>query len=64
MAAFLGIPRTRRIGESGVEKGVVLDDPQVEHDSKSWRMRCRVMAVISFFTYIPFIILVAVFAPR
>ena len=30
-AAFLPIPRTRRIGGSDVEKGVMLDDPQVEH---------------------------------
>ncbi|KIL67758.1 hypothetical protein M378DRAFT_974870 [Amanita muscaria Koide BX008] len=60
-AAFVGIPKTRRIGEGGMEKGVILDDPQVEHDSKSWRTRCRIMALISFFTYIPFIILVAVF---
>jgi len=31
VAAFLPIPRTRRIGGSDVEKGVMLDDPQVEH---------------------------------
>jgi hypothetical protein len=62
LAAFIGIPKTRRIGEGGAEKGVILDDPQVEYDSKSWRNRCRVMALISFFTYIPFIVLVAIFA--
>jgi len=61
-ASFTGIPKTRRLGGSEQEKGVVLDDPQVEHDAKSWRVRCRVMAVISLFTYIPFIILVAIFA--
>ena len=27
---LLPIPRTRKVGESEVEKGVVLDDPQVE----------------------------------
>lgn len=31
LAAFIGIPKTRRIGGGGEEKGVVLDDPQVEH---------------------------------
>jgi hypothetical protein len=35
VAAVVGIPRTRSIGHDGhpgsVEKGVVLDDPQVEH---------------------------------
>ncbi|KAE9387922.1 hypothetical protein BT96DRAFT_960302 [Gymnopus androsaceus JB14] len=64
-AAVLNIPRTRRIegGHDG-QKLVVLDDPQVEHDAKSWRFRCRIMSVVSLFTYIPFIILVAIFAPR
>ena len=33
-------------------------------DARSWRFRCRVMSVISLFTYIPFIVLVAVFVPR
>jgi hypothetical protein len=81
-AAFVGIPRTRRFGGNEVEKGVVLDDPQVEageclylvctmgdqlficwavSDASSWRKRCRVMAVVSLFTYLPFIILVAIF---
>lgn len=31
LAAFIGIPKTRRIGAGETEKGVVLDDPQVEH---------------------------------
>ncbi|TFK40474.1 hypothetical protein BDQ12DRAFT_721124 [Crucibulum laeve] len=61
-ALFIGIPRTRRLGGDDSEKGVVLDDPQVEHDAKSWRLRCRIMAVVSLFTYIPFIVLVAIFA--
>ncbi|KAF9005550.1 hypothetical protein BDQ17DRAFT_1240006 [Cyathus striatus] len=63
-ALFIPIPRTRRLGADEAEKGVILDDPQVEHDAKSWRTRCRVMAVVSFFTYIPFIVLVAIFAKR
>ena len=77
----MGIPRTRRLGGNEVEKGVVLDDPQVEYgeyfeckrrvtvylytlrlDAKSWRKRCRILAVASLFTYIPFVILVAIFA--
>ncbi|GLB38598.1 hypothetical protein LshimejAT787_0504630 [Lyophyllum shimeji] len=62
VASFTSIPTTRRLDAGEQEKGVILDDPQVEHDAKSWRLRCRVMAVISFFTYIPFVILVAVFA--
>jgi predicted ferric reductase len=33
-------------------------------DAKTWRWRCRVMAVISIFTYVPFIILVAIFGSR
>jgi hypothetical protein len=31
-------------------------------DAKSWRRRCRIMAGVSLITYIPFIVLVAVFA--
>ncbi|KAF5382785.1 hypothetical protein D9615_002750 [Tricholomella constricta] len=83
VATFTGIPKTRRLDAGEQEKGVVLDDPQVETgkspiddsmnliihgptpaltDAKSWRLRCRVMAVISFFTYVPFIVLVAIFA--
>jgi hypothetical protein len=33
-------------------------------DAKSWRFRCRIMSLISFFTYIPFIILLAIFLKR
>lgn len=81
-ALFISIPKTRRLGGNEVEKGVVLDDPQLEHgwssfalmsifpltsclaiDAKSWRFRCRVMAAISLITYIPFIVLIATFAP-
>ena len=36
----------------------------VATDARSWRFRCRVMSAISLFTYIPFIVLVAVFVPR
>jgi len=65
IASVTKIPRTRRIegGHDG-QKSVVLDDPQVEHDAKSWRFRCRIMSVVSLFTYIPFIILIAIFVPR
>ncbi|KJA24013.1 hypothetical protein HYPSUDRAFT_136899 [Hypholoma sublateritium FD-334 SS-4] len=62
-ALVIPIPRTRTLGESAdTEKGVILDDPQLEHDAKSWRTRCRVMAAVSLLTYVPFIILVAIFA--
>lgn len=63
VASVMRVRRTRRIGGGDVEKGgVLLDDPQLEHDAHSWRTRCRVMAVVSIFTYIPFIVLVAIFA--
>ncbi|KAF5319977.1 hypothetical protein D9611_011042 [Ephemerocybe angulata] len=63
LAGFaIPIPRTRRLESGDAEKGVVLDDPQVEHDYKSWRRRCRIMAGVSILTYIPFIVLVAIFA--
>ncbi|KAJ7904857.1 hypothetical protein B0H13DRAFT_745370 [Mycena leptocephala] len=61
------VPRTRRLGEDVEEKGreqVVLDDPQVEFDAKSWRKRCRIMAGVSLVTYVPFIVLLAVFLSR
>ncbi|KAJ7293845.1 hypothetical protein C8J57DRAFT_1457822 [Mycena rebaudengoi] len=63
-AAFLRVLRTRHVGtgEKGGSGAVVLDDPQLEFDARTWRTRCRVMAAISLLTYIPFIILVAVFA--
>ncbi|KAJ7465090.1 hypothetical protein FB451DRAFT_1488229 [Mycena latifolia] len=66
------VPRTRRLrtgteGEPEKAAGtsaVVLDDPQVEFDARSWRTRCRVMAGVSLATYVPFIVLIAVFVPR
>jgi len=61
-ASVMNIPKTRHVGGSDTEKAVPLDDPQIEHDAKAWRFRCRIMAVISLVTYIPFIALVAVFA--
>jgi len=61
-ASFIPVRRTRRLGGTDVEKSVILDDPQLEHDAKSWRRRCRVMAGVSLITYIPFIVLVAIFA--
>ncbi|KAI1788844.1 hypothetical protein LXA43DRAFT_974577 [Ganoderma leucocontextum] len=63
-ASFWRIPPTRLVGGTDTEKAVTLDDPQVEHDARSWRRRCRIMSVVSLFTYIPFIVLVAVFVPR
>jgi len=63
-ASFIRTPTTRQVGGSDTEKAVTLDDPQVEHDAKSWRFRCRVMSAISLFTYIPFIVLVVIFSPR
>ncbi|KAI0763526.1 hypothetical protein BD413DRAFT_203684 [Trametes elegans] len=64
VASFWRIPKTRLVGGTDPEKAVTLDDPQVEHDARSWRFRCRIMSVVSLFTYIPFIILVAIFVPR
>ncbi|KAF5315130.1 hypothetical protein D9619_007234 [Psilocybe cf. subviscida] len=60
-ALFIPVPRTRHL-PADAEKGVILDDPQVEHDAKSWRRRCRVMAGVSIFTYVPFVVLVAIYA--
>ncbi|EIW52420.1 uncharacterized protein TRAVEDRAFT_40715 [Trametes versicolor FP-101664 SS1] len=64
VASFWRIPQTRQVGGSDTEKAVTLDDPQVEHDARSWRRRCRIMSVVSLLTYIPFIVLVAIFVPR
>ncbi|KAF9649778.1 hypothetical protein BDM02DRAFT_1749187 [Thelephora ganbajun] len=61
-ASVWRIPRTRSVGGSEVEKAVTLDDPQVEHDARTWRFRCRIMAGVSLITYIPFIVLVSIFA--
>ncbi|KAJ6455423.1 hypothetical protein C8R45DRAFT_1036318 [Mycena sanguinolenta] len=60
------VPQTRRLGDEE-EKGreqVVLDDPQVEFDAKSWRKRCRIMAGLSLVTYLPFIVVLAVLLSR
>ncbi|KAJ7794611.1 hypothetical protein B0H14DRAFT_2532833 [Mycena olivaceomarginata] len=59
------VPRTRRMGgEGGLTVPIVLDDPQVESDAMSWRRWCRIMAIVSMVTYVPFLVLVAVFVPR
>jgi len=61
----VSVPQTRRFGEE--EKGreqVILDDPQVEFDAKSWRKRCRIMAGVSLVTYVPFIVVLAVLLSR
>jgi len=63
-ASFRPVPKTREVGGTDTEKAVALDDPQVERDARTWRKRCRIMAGISIVTYIPFIVLVAVFIPR
>ncbi|RPD52455.1 hypothetical protein L227DRAFT_514774 [Lentinus tigrinus ALCF2SS1-6] len=44
-----------------MERAVTLNDPQVEHDARSWRLMCRAMSVVSLFTCITFIILVSIF---
>ncbi|KIY52406.1 hypothetical protein FISHEDRAFT_35252 [Fistulina hepatica ATCC 64428] len=71
IAGFLRIPKTRTLHVSPdpsqpARPGgpVVLDNPQVEHDARSWRLRCRVMSGVSLLTYVPFIVCVAVFVPR
>ncbi|EIN12437.1 hypothetical protein PUNSTDRAFT_81670 [Punctularia strigosozonata HHB-11173 SS5] len=65
LASVWRIPETRSVGgHDAAEKAVVVDDPQIEHDARTWRFRCRIMAAISLVTYIPFIVLVAIFAPR
>ncbi|KAI0265564.1 hypothetical protein BC834DRAFT_824643 [Gloeopeniophorella convolvens] len=64
VGAVWRVPRTRHVGGTDTEKAVPLDDPQIESDARSWRTRCRIMAVVSLFTYIPFIVCVAVFASR
>lgn len=63
-AAVWRIPETRRLSGGDQEKAVWVDDPQIEQDAKSWRFRCRVMSAVSLVTYIPFIVLVAIFASR
>ncbi|KAF7311895.1 hypothetical protein MIND_00200600 [Mycena indigotica] len=66
---LIGVPKTRRLEAGDAEKGtkrqqVVLDDPQVEFDARTWRKRCRIMAGVSLFTYVPFIVLLVVFLKR
>ncbi|OAX40424.1 hypothetical protein K503DRAFT_687576 [Rhizopogon vinicolor AM-OR11-026] len=60
-ALFLRTPGTRVVGD---EKGMSLDDPQIEHDAKAWRFRCRIMSAVSLFTYIPFIVLIVIYTRR
>ncbi|KAI9510008.1 hypothetical protein F5148DRAFT_667823 [Russula earlei] len=64
IGAVWRVPKTRVVGGTDTEKAVPLDDPQIEFDARSWRFRCRVMAVISLFTYVPFIVCIAVFGGR
>ncbi|KAH9035879.1 hypothetical protein EDB85DRAFT_1862620 [Lactarius pseudohatsudake] len=62
VGAVWRVPKTRVVGGTDTEKAVPLDDPQIEFDARSWRFRCRVMAAVSLFTYVPFIVLVSIFA--
>jgi hypothetical protein len=64
LAAALRVPPTRTLGASDAEKGVLVDDPQIERDARAWRTRCRVAAGVSLLTYVPFVVLVSVFATR
>ena len=64
IASVWRVQETRRLSGGDQEKAVWVDDPQVEQDAKAWRFRCRVMSAVSLVTYIPFIVLVAVFASR
>jgi hypothetical protein len=48
VAVFVGIPRTRRLGGNEVEKGVVLDDPQVEFGECLFQLRQT-----GWFIYLP-----------
>lgn len=54
--------------EQGSSYGFLLwgmgSDDDLVVDAKSWRFRCRVMSAVSLVTYIPFIVLVAIFASR
>ncbi|KAH8825952.1 hypothetical protein DL96DRAFT_1610340 [Flagelloscypha sp. PMI_526] len=64
-----GVPQTRRLSGDVVEEGrkgdgVLLDDPQIEHDARTWRLRCRWASFVALFTYLPFIIVVAYFGSR
>lgn len=58
------------VDDPQVEHGVCFDIEIIDFvlmcvsDAKSWRLRCRIMSVVSFLTYIPFIVLVAIFVPR
>ncbi|EJC98474.1 uncharacterized protein FOMMEDRAFT_23708 [Fomitiporia mediterranea MF3/22] len=62
-ASFWRIPKTRMVG-TDTEKAVIVDDPFIEREAHAWRLRCRVASVVFFFTYLPVIVLLAVFAPR
>ncbi|KAI5123102.1 hypothetical protein M0805_001458 [Coniferiporia weirii] len=63
IASVWRIPRTRMVG-TDTEKAVIVDDPHVEQEARTWRIRCRVAAVLFFFTYAPVIVLLAIFVPR
>ncbi|KAL5501844.1 hypothetical protein ACEPAH_9105 [Sanghuangporus vaninii] len=60
LASFWRIPQTRMVG-TDTEKAVVVDDPFYEREAKAWRLRCRVASALFFVTYVPVIVLLAVF---
>lgn len=67
LSALVGrrVPQTRVVvGGMNTEELAPPDDSQIAFDARSWRFRCRVMAAISLFTYVPLITLVAVFESR
>ncbi|KAL5482382.1 hypothetical protein ACEPAI_8976 [Sanghuangporus weigelae] len=60
LASFWRIPQTRMVG-TDTEKAVVVDDPFYEREARAWRLRCRVASALFFVTYVPVIVLLAVF---
>ena len=47
-ALCIPIPRTRRLGGTDAEKGVILDDPQVEHGNSSLFLSRAIAYIIDF----------------
>ncbi|KAH8114790.1 hypothetical protein DFH11DRAFT_1508518 [Phellopilus nigrolimitatus] len=63
IASLWRLPKTRMVG-TDTEKAITVDDPHIEREARTWRLRCRVASVLFFFTYAPVIILLAIFVPR
>ncbi|KAI4522250.1 hypothetical protein K525DRAFT_199262 [Schizophyllum commune Loenen D] len=55
------VAATRRESKRG---SILVNNAQPEHDARSWQFRCRVLGAISLVTYVPFIVCLAIFAPR